>query len=296
MGCGHFLVEAVNFIASRLLDFLTDFPGSPAHSAQGQTISGNALDDRSLIKRCVLERCIYGVDVDPMAVELTKATLALECGLPGVPFIFPQSHLRCGNALVGDVGRVETVPLSADAKPPVFNWHLEFPDIFADASACAGFDCVVGNPPYVRIQNLDEALVRYLEQHFETATGKFDLYIPFLERGTALLQGNGILGMIVPNKFLTADYGAAFRRFATRQPAPAAACRFRVGTGFSRREHLLLPRLPQPPARRNVIVSRGSVERPIARKTAVVSSTRFGEGPWNVKPAAAAPYTAGRPT
>ena len=216
MGCGHFLVEAVNFIASRLLDFLTEFPGSPAHSAQGQTISGNALDDRSLIKRCVLERCIYGVDVDPMAVELTKATLALECGLPGVPFIFPQSHLHCGNALVGEVGRVKTVPLSADAKPPVFNWHLEFPDVFAETSACDGFDCVVGNPPYVRIQNLDNALVRYLEQHFETAAGKFDLYIPFLERGTALLQENGILGMIVPNKFLTADYGGAFRRFATR--------------------------------------------------------------------------------
>jgi Eco57I restriction-modification methylase/TaqI-like C-terminal specificity domain len=309
MGCGHFLVEAVNFIASRLLDFLTEFPGSRAHSAlsrarqdvirsataQGQTISGNTLDDRSLIKRCVLERCIYGVDIDPMAVELTKATLALECGIPGAPFIFRESHLRCGNALVGDAGRVEAVPLSADAKPRVFNWHLEFPHIFVEASACAGFDCVVGNPPYVRIQNLDDALVRYLEQHFETAAGKFDLYIPFLERGTALLQENGILGMIVPNKFLTADYGAAFRRFATRQRLLRQLVDFeseQVFPGASTYCCLLfLSRRPGA----NVTVSRGSVERPIARETAVVSSTRFGEGPWNIKPTAAATRTQGVP-
>jgi hypothetical protein len=310
MGCGHFLVEAVNFIASRLLDFLTEFPGSPAHCAlnrarqdvirsaavQGQTISGNALDDRSLIKRCVLERCIYGVDVDPMAVELTKATLALECGIPGAPFIFPESHLRCGNALLGGVGRVESAaPLSADAKPPIFNWHFEFPDIFAEPPACGGFDCVVGNPPYVRIQNLDDALVRYLEQHFETAAGKFDLYIPFLERGTALLRQNGILGMIVPNKFLTAEYGAAFRRFAARNRLLRQVVDFeseQIFPGASTYCCLLF--LSREPGA-CVTVSRGSVERPIARETAVVSSTRFGEAPWNVKPSTAITRTQGVP-
>lgn len=93
MGCGHFLVEAVNFVTSRLVEFWSEFPADSAHSVL----------DRALIKRGVLERCIYGVDLDPLAVELAKATLALECGIPGAPFTFPDNHLHCGNSLIGNV-------------------------------------------------------------------------------------------------------------------------------------------------------------------------------------------------
>jgi hypothetical protein len=279
MGCGHFLVEAVNFITSRLVEFLAKLPADPVHSVL----------DRAQIKRRVLERCIYGVDLDPLAVELAKATLALECGVPGESFVFPDGHLRCGNSLIGDIARTELSGSLRDAADSqAFHWHLEFPDVFAHriTPAFNGFDCVVGNPPYVRIQNLDDAFVRHLAQQFETATGKFDLYIPFLERGTALLRQNGILGMIVPNKFLTADYGTAFRRFAacnrllcqlvdfeSQQVFPGAST-YCCLIFLSRRPHA------------NVTVSRGSVERPVVSETDVVDSARFGVGPWSVRPSA----------
>jgi hypothetical protein len=288
MGCGHFLVEAVNFVTSRLLEFLSELPADLGHS----------VFDRALIKRCVLERCIYGVDLDPLAVELAKATLALECGIPGAPFIFPDSHLRCGNSLIGNVAQTESsAPLPEAADSPAFHWHLEFPSVFEDrkATACHGFDCVVGNPPYVRIQNLDDALARQLGHQFETAAGKFDLYIPFLERGTALLRQNGILGMIVPNKMFTAQYGAAFRRFATRHRLLRQVVDFeseQVFPGASTYCCLIFLRRQSGAC---VSVSRGSVKRPIARETALVSATRFGEAPWNVKPSAAATRTQGVP-
>ena len=92
MGCGHFLVQAVDFITGRLLDFLNEFPHNAVHFAldrarqgirqalaqQGATVDPAALSDRRLLARHVLQQCIYGVDLDPMAVELAKASLWLE--------------------------------------------------------------------------------------------------------------------------------------------------------------------------------------------------------------------------
>ena len=86
MGSGHFLVEAVDFITDRLLKFLNQFPINPVNFAldrtrtsileslgeQGVTVDPNKLTDINLLKRHVLKRCIYGVDLNPMAVELAK--------------------------------------------------------------------------------------------------------------------------------------------------------------------------------------------------------------------------------
>lgn len=280
MGCGHFLVEAVEFIAGRLHDFLNEFPNHPvrlllerakqknreAFAARGATADPAGLSDRRLLKQQVLERCIYGVDLDPTAVELAKAILRLDCGLPATLPEQLERHLRCGNALVGD----------------------QFPGVLPDDKNSANrsyvtFDCVLGNPPYVRIQNLDDALVAYLQRNYVTAAGKFDLYIPFLERGVGLLRENGRLGMIVPNKFLTADYGAALRGFLAEKRllrhvvdfhsehvfpgANAYCCLVFLGAGETA----------------GVAVSRGSLGPPIARDTAVVPATRFGRAPWSAR-------------
>ena len=203
MGCGHFLVQAVDFITGQLLDFLNEFPHNAVHFALDRARQG--------IRQALAQQ---GATVDPARVRATddcsrgtssnnaftalistqwrsslpRRAFGWKTWLPAPPGPCLDHHLRCGNALVGAT--------------------LE------DLRGPAGFDCVVGNPPYVRIQSLDKALVRYLEKRFESAGGKFDLYIPFLEHGTALLRKDGLLGMIVPNKFLTADYGAAFRGFA----------------------------------------------------------------------------------
>lgn len=115
MGSGHFLVEAVDFITDHVLDFLNAFPWNPvtAHlrytreqilksmEEQKVSIDPGKLTDVNLLKRHVLKRCIYGVDLNPMAVELAKVSLWLDCFTLGAPLSFLDHHLRCGNSLVG---------------------------------------------------------------------------------------------------------------------------------------------------------------------------------------------------
>jgi hypothetical protein len=115
MGSGHFLVEAVDFITDRLLKFLNEFPINPVNIAlertrasilqslgeQGVTVDPVKLTDINLLKRHVLKRCIYGVDLNPMAVELAKVSLWLDAFTLGAPLSFLDHHLRCGNSLVG---------------------------------------------------------------------------------------------------------------------------------------------------------------------------------------------------
>ena len=115
MGSGHFLVEAVDRITDKLLQFLNAFPVNPVSfalertrssileslSTQGVTVLRDKLTDINLLKRHVLKRCIYGVDLNPMAVELAKVSLWLDAFTLGAPLSFLDHHLRCGNSLVG---------------------------------------------------------------------------------------------------------------------------------------------------------------------------------------------------
>jgi hypothetical protein len=121
MGSGHFLVEAVDLITDRMLDFLNGFPWNPVvyhlrqtretiereMDKQGVTIDRAKLTDVNLLKRHVLKRCIYGVDINPMAVELAKVSLWLDSFTLGAPLSFLDHHLKCGNSLIGvTVGEV----------------------------------------------------------------------------------------------------------------------------------------------------------------------------------------------
>ncbi len=115
MGSGHFLVHAVDYITDSMLDFLNSFPVNPVRDFlektrvtilkemddQGITIDASRLTDVNLLKRHVLKRCIYGVDLNPMAVELAKVSLWLDCFTLGAPLSFLDHHLRCGNSLIG---------------------------------------------------------------------------------------------------------------------------------------------------------------------------------------------------
>lgn len=115
MGSGHFLVEAVDYITDKTLEFLNAFPWNPIvvrldrmrstiedqMEEQNLDIDTKRLTDVNLLKRHVLKRCIYGVDLNPMAVELAKVSLWLDCFTLGAPLSFLDHHLRCGNSLIG---------------------------------------------------------------------------------------------------------------------------------------------------------------------------------------------------
>jgi hypothetical protein len=82
-----------------------------------------------------------------------------------------------------------------------------------------GFDAVIGNPPYVRIQGFPADQIQYLTTHYRSATGNCDLYVSFIERSLSLLSQGGTLGMIAPNKFFRTDYGKGLRGFLSGRRA-----------------------------------------------------------------------------
>ncbi len=120
MGSGHFLVHTVNELADRIVAFLAKHPGNPVITAIERMrkailadLKAQQLDDReiariagklteiNLIKRMVMKRCVYGVDLNPMAVELAKLSLWLDSFTLGAPLSFLDHHLKCGNTLIG---------------------------------------------------------------------------------------------------------------------------------------------------------------------------------------------------
>jgi hypothetical protein len=88
-----------------------------------------------------------------------------------------------------------------------FDWPAQFPD----AMKTSGFDTIIGNPPYIRIQGFPSDQVAYFVNHYRAATGNYDIYVNFVERGLNLLSGAGHLGMILPNKCFRTDYGRGLR-------------------------------------------------------------------------------------
>jgi len=119
-----------------------------------------------------------------------------------------EDNIRCGNSLISGLPIELSQYFGADwqAKRP-FNWEEEFPKIMEED----GFDIVIGNPPYLGFHGFkDEKL--YYRDHFESATGRFDLYIPFIDKGIRLLKDGGLFGYICPTNFMKRQHGKALRR------------------------------------------------------------------------------------
>jgi hypothetical protein len=92
-----------------------------------------------------------------------------------------------------------------------FDWNREFPD----AMRAGGFDAVIGNPPYIRIQAMKEwapvEVEFYKKRYVAASKGNYDIYVVFVEKGLELLNQNGLLGYILPHKFFNAKYGEPLR-------------------------------------------------------------------------------------
>lgn len=101
MGSGHFLVEATDYIARELVDIAGDFAELNEHETE-----------LSYWQRRVAQSCIYGVDINPLAVELAKLSLWLKTAAYDKPLSFLDHHLRCGNSLIG--AEVDELPLRRD--------------------------------------------------------------------------------------------------------------------------------------------------------------------------------------
>jgi hypothetical protein len=328
MGSGHFPVAATEYIARYLIDLNV----SPGPDAGGEA-------DLAYWKRRVAQNCIYGVDLNPLAVDLAKLSLWLSTAAKDKPLSFLDHHLRCGNAVVGvrvtelDLGGstakkqrparqvqaavaagqlsmlddqdfTRSMSTAVDAMwliertagntlaevkeqegayaavrehltrryahladlatagqgfglavdrtlwpelvrqagrgpeaimlPAIsrllqqanavageqhfFHWDLEFPEVFFDRvgqplGERAGFDAVIGNPPYVRQEQLAPYKAFLATAFPETYHGAADLFVYFYHQGLRLLRGGGRLSYIVTNKWLRAGYGEPLRGY-----------------------------------------------------------------------------------
>lgn len=83
-----------------------------------------------------------------------------------------------------------------------FEWRFEFPEVLNDDGDFVGFDVVIGNPPYIGIEDITWDYRRFYETIYKTATGRFDLYSLFIEKAMQIKQPTGIFTYIIPGKFL----------------------------------------------------------------------------------------------
>ncbi|VEJ00076.1 type IIG restriction enzyme/methyltransferase [Campylobacter jejuni] len=93
-------------------------------------------------------------------------------------------------------------------------WRFEFPEILDDDGNFKGFDLIIGNPPYIRIQGLDKNSSQYYKKHFKVASKNYDIYILFIEQCFKLIKKQGVISFIMPHKWFNADFGVNLREFA----------------------------------------------------------------------------------
>jgi type I restriction-modification system DNA methylase subunit len=155
----------------------------------------------------ILEKNIYGVDINEESVEIAKLSLWLRTAQKGRKLNSLSSNIKCGNSLIDN-------PEVAGEK--AFNWHYEFPEIFANG----GFDVVIGNPPYVQLQSMGEMSNLLSKSGYLTYNKSADLYCLFYERGCQLIKPKGFLSYITSNKWLRVNYGVSLRKFLTTKVNP----------------------------------------------------------------------------
>lgn len=173
----------------------------------------------------ILVNNIFGVDIDREATEVAILSLylkLLEEGIDDDGFLFLKgkvlpdmtNNIKCGNSLISREDLFSN-NMFENSNIKKFDWENEkegFGKVFAENK---GFDCVIGNPPYIRIQEMQkwakEEVELYKKIYKSGAKGNFDIYILFIEKGLSLLNEKGLIGLILPNKFLNSSYGEEIR-------------------------------------------------------------------------------------
>jgi len=191
-GSGSFLIKAFDVLNEYHLK-------NDKNYAQSQL----ELETRGIFtkKAKILQDNIFGVDLDKQAVEIAQLNLLLKIAEKGHRLPLLDQNIKCGNSLIDD----ETL-----AGEKAFKWEEQFREIIEEG----GFDVVIGNPPYVRQEELSE-IKPYLAANYKTYQGTADLFVYFFEKELKILKEDGYFGMIVSNKWLRAGYGKNLRKFLT---------------------------------------------------------------------------------
>ena len=195
-GSGVFLIMAFDFLKaelSRVNDKIAELEGKDIHIE-------DFLDPDSEI----LTNNLFGVDVNVESVEIAKLSLWIKTARRGKVLDSLSGSIRVGDSLIEDSNFAYL--------EHAFTWETAFPNVFAEG----GFDVVLGNPPYVRMELL-KAMKPYLETRYEVVSDRADLYCYFYERGLRLLKPGGRLGYISSNTFFKTGSGRPLREYLLRE-------------------------------------------------------------------------------
>lgn len=162
----------------------------------------------------ILEKQLYGVDVDPEAAEIAAVNLTMQAfsdtKREKLPLILNE-NIKVGNSLIsGTEEELRSYFGDAWQSKKFFQWEQEFPEIMASG----GFDVVIGNPPYVfSRENLTTKDKDFFKKYYSLTQFKINLYILFIERAFNILNKNGNLAFITPNNWLTLSTTSDLRHF-----------------------------------------------------------------------------------
>jgi hypothetical protein len=246
-GSGSFLIAAYQYLVDYCCGYIADhpqsaeIPASPRSRGKRRKVAARNREGQWLLtpdfKAELLTSCIHGVDIDAQAVEVTVMSLYLKTlenmpegwqrGIMEHRLLPPlDNNIQCGNSLLSRTdfdeywdeknGKLFSCDPDVAFRMNAFDWSSEthgFGRVFAGRQ---GFDCIVGNPPYIRVQELNrwarEECGFYKRRYKSAARGNYDIYVVFIERALELLAQGGLLGFICPHKFWQATYGAGIRK------------------------------------------------------------------------------------
>jgi len=168
----------------------------------------------------ILTRNIFGVDLDPQAVEIARLNLLIRALAQRLLLPSLENNIQCGNSLIfGTDEELDKLfgPNFKDVKP--FNWN----DKFADVMKSGGFDIVIGNPPYVMELRDNKDIFRQLRatplgnKYYEA---KMDIFYFFIEHGIDLLKSSGYLGFIVQQYWVSRTHATKLRKKVFDETSP----------------------------------------------------------------------------
>lgn len=228
-GSGSFLLGAFQ----KLIDYHIEWYSQ--HPKDIQTINNvpDALKDvygnlrlSSRKKRDILVNNIYGVDIDRQAVEVTQMSLYLRVlenenadtlnpqmtlALKEVYLPSLADNIKCGNSLIGTdfSAQGEMFDDVAGAKINPFDWENEFAEIMKTG----GFDCVIGNPPYIPIETMTDSERKYYQNSFPQLQRKYDSSVIFIVAGLRKLKPTGFLSFISSITWQTGENYSLLRQY-----------------------------------------------------------------------------------
>ena len=250
-GSGSFLIGAYQYLLDWHLRYYTENGPEQWAKKKNPRVYQSKIDEWKLTtgeRKRILLNNIYGVDIDTQAVEVTKLSLLLkvlegenQASLDNQLRLFHEralpdlsDNIKCGNSLIGpDFYEHRQMNLFDDEEMyriNAFDWGAEFPGVFKktkkategteDTEYGGGFDAVIGNPPYIRIQTMKDTQpesVEYFRRYYKSAAkGNYDIYVVFVEMALSLLNNNGRTGYILPHKFFNAKYGKPLREILSK--------------------------------------------------------------------------------